>query len=355
MFAQLVREIGVGAPLVLRLDSPFYQRTMRLQNLGDTPVKVSFKGTNDAGIWRTLTPEVVGGKIEVLTGYNFIDFKEASDGAVFSCQILPRMYDPYELAMAIGQAMSVAGAASYTVTWDPVLTVFTIETDGSYLSILWNTGSHTAASIAAVLGFSTASNSTGDTAYTGTTVGSVPTWADINAEAKFPTYFTIDATNDKIDFKEASDGTELTATLAHKSYAFPDDLAADLTAALDAAGANTYSVTWIPSTRKFDIASNGAYLSVLWNTGTNTAVSVGPTIGFPTSGNSTGALHYLGTVRTLTAVVKRVPSNIFPVLGRATLDLDLPVGYAIVKVSTATGRVVATLLDDGTLRDASQE
>lgn len=107
--------------------------------------------------------------------------------------------------------------------------------------------------------------------------------------------FVINATNNKIDFKEAGGGAELTATIASGTYT-PTTLAAAIKTALEDAGAATYTVTYSTSTGKWTIANDGAFLSILWLTGTNTATSVGSTLGHDITADSTGALTYTGSM-----------------------------------------------------------
>lgn len=104
--------------------------------------------------------------------------------------------------------------------------------------------------------------------------------------------FVIDSTNNKINFKESGGGAELTATISSGTYT-PTTLAAAIVAALEVAGAEEYTVTHSTSTGKWTIATSGAFLSILWSTGTDTATSIGPTIGFAVS-DSTSALTYTG-------------------------------------------------------------
>lgn len=99
----------------------------------------------------------------------------------------------------------------------------------------------------------------------------------------------------KIDFQKVLAGAQLTATVTAATYT-PTTLAAHLKSILEAADAvNTYTVTYSTATGLWTIASSGAYLKILWNSGTNTAVSFGPTIGFSTAADSDGAVSYTGS------------------------------------------------------------
>lgn len=107
--------------------------------------------------------------------------------------------------------------------------------------------------------------------------------------------FVIDATNNKLNFKESGGGAELTATIDSGTYS-PATLAAAIKTALEAAGAATYTVTYSSATGKWTIATDGVFLSLLWSTGTDTATAVHTTIGFPSSADSTGATTYTGSM-----------------------------------------------------------
>lgn len=99
----------------------------------------------------------------------------------------------------------------------------------------------------------------------------------------------ITASTDTIDF---NDGGVKVATVAAGFYKDPLDLAAAIQTAMDAASSDTITCTYSSSTGKFTIATNGAALSLLWNTGANTAQSIATKIGFTTAADSTAALTY---------------------------------------------------------------
>jgi hypothetical protein len=78
-------------------------------------------------------------------------------------------------------------------------------------------------------------------------------------------------------------------------YATPIDLATALQTALENANAETYSVVYNNSTGKFIITSpTNTLLSLLFNTGANTANSIATKIGFTTAANKTGAGGVVG-------------------------------------------------------------
>lgn len=105
---------------------------------------------------------------------------------------------------------------------------------------------------------------------------------------------TIDANNKYIDFTDST-GT-VAATLVEGPYQTPihlaDAIASKMTAASAPSAADAITCTFDSSTGKFTIASDGSVLSLLWNTGTNTANSVGTTIGFLVAADDTAALTY---------------------------------------------------------------
>lgn len=109
--------------------------------------------------------------------------------------------------------------------------------------------------------------------------------------------FVIDSSNNKIDFEDSSGGAELTATLIDGEYT-PEALATHIGARMTLAGASTeadtYTCTYSSSTGRWTIATSGSYLSILWDSGTNTANSIGDTIGFDAATDSTGATTYTG-------------------------------------------------------------
>lgn len=104
----------------------------------------------------------------------------------------------------------------------------------------------------------------------------------------------IEATNKYIDFTD-NVGT-VAAILDEQVYQTPIHLADAITAKMTGASAAsegaTITCTFDKATGKYTIATDGALLSLLWNTGTNTANSVDATIGFDGAADDTGSLTY---------------------------------------------------------------
>jgi hypothetical protein len=97
----------------------------------------------------------------------------------------------------------------------------------------------------------------------------------------------ITAADTKLDFTD-DDGT-FVATVEAKLYTSPHELASALQAALNAtASTETYTVVYQDADGKFKITSTSTVLSLLWNTGANTANTIGDKIGFSTAADDTG-------------------------------------------------------------------
>lgn len=101
---------------------------------------------------------------------------------------------------------------------------------------------------------------------------------------------TITSSNKYLDLTD--DTGTIAVSVATGIYKTPVELADALAVALDAASTETYTVTYSSVTGKFTIASGSTLLSLLWNTGTNAANSIGTTLGFSVAANDTGAVTY---------------------------------------------------------------
>lgn len=109
--------------------------------------------------------------------------------------------------------------------------------------------------------------------------------------------FVIDATNNKLDFNIGA--AQLTATIPSLTYkmgltqAEAGSLCKAIYDAIVAAeGTGTYTVVFSATTKKLTITRSAGTFVIMWNTGTNTAVSIASTIGFSTAADSTGGLTY---------------------------------------------------------------
>lgn len=87
-------------------------------------------------------------------------------------------------------------------------------------------------------------------------------------------------------------GSELNATIAVGFYKTPHDLASAVQTAVQAAGGTAVTVVYSDSTGKFTIAKPSGTLSLLWNTGTNTANTIGNLLGYSVAADDTASLSY---------------------------------------------------------------
>lgn len=99
----------------------------------------------------------------------------------------------------------------------------------------------------------------------------------------------ITASTDTIDF---DDGAVKVATVAAQLYKDPHELASALQAAMNAVSSGI-TVVYSDTTGKFTIAKASGTLSLLWNTGVNTAQTIGTKLGFSVAADDTGSLSYL--------------------------------------------------------------
>lgn len=103
----------------------------------------------------------------------------------------------------------------------------------------------------------------------------------------------IAAADKYLDFTD-DDGT-FAAVVAVGLYKDPHDLASALQTAMNSANAGeTHTVTYSDTTGKFTIKSTGTVLSLLWNSGTNTANTIGDKIGFVTGSDDSGTAAATG-------------------------------------------------------------
>ncbi len=101
---------------------------------------------------------------------------------------------------------------------------------------------------------------------------------------------TVDATNDGMDFNDG--GGEENATITQKTYKDPHDLAAAIESSMDALTADVITVTYSNITGKYTIATDGGTLTLLWDTGSQTATTIGDLIGFDTSADDSASTTY---------------------------------------------------------------
>ena len=96
-----------------------------------------------------------------------------------------------------------------------------------------------------------------------------------------------------LDFTD--DNGTFAAVVEAKTYKDPHELASAITTSMNSVQtAETHSCTYSDSTGKYTVStSTSAVLSLLWNTGTNTANTIGDKIGFSIAADDTGATSYV--------------------------------------------------------------
>lgn len=101
----------------------------------------------------------------------------------------------------------------------------------------------------------------------------------------------IAAADTKLDFYDGT--TDFSATITAKVYRDPYELAQAIQDAMQtAASSSAYTCTYSSSTGKFTFTKASGTFQLKWNTGANTANTVGDKIGFSTAADDTGALTY---------------------------------------------------------------
>ncbi len=226
---------------------------------------------------------------------NAIDFREVSIDGDYSEDLSIRIPEGEytsldDVAAEIQKALRDESpyGVPYTVDYDYAAGAFTIRgSDANIKSfeLLWKTGVNREESAASMLGF--LSNDR----------------VRFSESDESVVNLTIDATNNKIDFREYTgddlgmEVDQLTAVITEKVYTNHDELAREVEKALEAESRINghgidYSVTWDEDTQRFSIKENGTtleQLDLMWQSGDNaplsaggTGESIGPLLGFNT-------------------------------------------------------------------------
>lgn len=104
--------------------------------------------------------------IEITSSTRYLDFL---DNATTRAAVVATGFykDPVKLAEALAASMNALGSANtFTVTYSSSTGKFTITSNGTTLTLKWNTGANTANSIATKVGFTTAADSSAALTYT---------------------------------------------------------------------------------------------------------------------------------------------------------------------------------------------
>jgi hypothetical protein len=134
----------------------------------------------------------------------------------------------------------------------------------------------------------------------GNTVTELSITADANGfgEASFSyagtKYFfnpiVVDASSKFLDLTD--DTGTLSVSVPEKIYKTPIELADALQTALNDASTESYTVTYSNVSGKFTISSGSDVLDLLWDSGSNSANTIGSKLGFDVSADDTGSVSY---------------------------------------------------------------
>lgn len=112
----------------------------------------------------------VYGNFEITLANNKINFKESAMGAELTATVAVGNYTNLTLQAAIKESMELVGSSTYTVSYSQTTGLWTISSDGSYLSLLNSSGTNQANSLLKqCLGFAN-TDRTGSLSYTGANI-----------------------------------------------------------------------------------------------------------------------------------------------------------------------------------------
>lgn len=128
------------------------------------------------------------GTFRITTSNNKIDFRRVSLGPQLTATLTVGTYTPTTLATHIKAQLDAAGTPDvFTVTYSTLTGRWTIASSGSYLDLLWASGTNTANSVAASLGFDASVDHTGAVTYTGASIAiHTSEWIDIDLYTQEP-------------------------------------------------------------------------------------------------------------------------------------------------------------------------
>lgn len=129
----------------------------------------------------------------------------------------------------------------------------------------------------------------------------------LSSQSLFLFGYSVGVTNPNLDFKAASGGPVLTASLGFGTYSLTSLLEAVVTAMNAADGNNTYTATADRTLaggtqNKVAIQTSGTYLSLLFGSGPNNSTSCASLLGFNPA-DYTGATGYFGAQSTGTTLI----------------------------------------------------
>ena len=219
-------------------------------NITATSEATSFPAENAgqeirAKSWRS------SGYFEIDSTNKYIDFKESSGGGELVAILTEGGYSPSTLALEIKTQMESVGAETYTVSFGATTGLWTIAHAGSYLDLLFSTGSNVANSIYSTIGFDNSD-------YSATITYTAPSIAIHTSEALTIDLATVENINSFYIFFDSIEGINLTEGALIKLQAnaapFWSSPAVDEVLTVD----NTYSVI----TKFFTTSENYRYWRV---------------------------------------------------------------------------------------------
>ncbi len=234
-----------------------------VSNVVDDIVSRSWRSGNDQGYFRIW-----------IGGTNQNDYVDWSDGSTRVVQLTRGEYTASDLATHIQTRIQTL-TADVTVVYSESTNKFTFAKPSGTLSLNTNNGANIENSIWDDIGFDTSANHTGALSYEsenkamhmeefvtihfGTlTIRNSTTTVNSVAQNR----------NDKLNFKESSAGDELTATIPPKDYSI-HELMREIEYQMELVGDNDYEILYDEKTKKISITTDGDYLDLLWETGTN--------------------------------------------------------------------------------------
>lgn len=161
---------------------------------------------------------------------------------------------------------------------------------------------------------------------------------------RFFSPMVVSSLNNKLNFTD--DNGTVTATIASGTYNTPQELAAAVTTAMNAAnGAQTAACSYSTVTGKFHILSTGTVLSLLWKTGANgsdnTDTHIGTLLGYSDAANDSGTAATTGyTADNATNGIERVldaGSSVSNLVLTASAGAEFPLGTTILVKNSAGG------------------
>lgn len=142
-------------------------------------------------------------------------------------------------------------------------------------------------------------------------------------------------------YLDFNDGSDRAAQVTAQVYQTPHELADALETAMNALSSDTITVSYSDTTGKYTIASTGGTFNLEWNTGTNTANTIGTKLGFLVAADDSGSQTYTSdNAITLTATHTPDFDNADPLVAKAN---EVLIGDATSTTSIHASSVSVTI------------